>query len=112
MCDIDIDVVSECFSTKGTSLSYAKKCKYFVKKNIFVIFDCTQWQYGRGEDRLVVYVYDGDYLTGGFRRELINLSNGFENKTCEITHKNCKENCQKCSLRVYRVNKSFSIIDA
>ena len=91
-------------------MSYAKECKYFVKKNIFVIFDKIHWQYGRGEDRLVVYIYDGDYLTCEFRRELINLSNGFEDKTCVVRHNNCNENSQTHSLRVYRVNKSFSII--
>ena len=39
MCDIDINVVSESFSMKGPSLSYVKECKYFIKKNIFLIFN-------------------------------------------------------------------------
>ena len=74
MCDIDIDVVSELFSTKGPSLSYIKECKYFVKKNIFLIFYNVRWRHGMGEDKLLIYVYDGDYFHGIFRRELTRLS--------------------------------------
>ena len=60
MCDIDLDVVSECFSKKSSNV---KECKDFVKRNIFIIFNKITWELENGEKRLVVYVYDGDYLT-------------------------------------------------
>ena len=110
MCDIDIGVVSESFSMKGPSLSCIKECKYFVNKNIFLIFDNVRWRHGMGEDKLLIYVYDGDYFHSSFKKELTCLSDHHEKTTILI--KNCKKGKQQHSVRVYRISKSFSIIDA
>ena len=110
MCYIYIDVVSESFSMKGPSLSYVKECKYFIKKNIFLIFDNVRWRHGMGEDKLLIYIYDGDYFHSSFRRELTCLSNHHEKTTILI--KNCKKDEQQHSVHVYRISKSFSITDA
>ena len=108
MCDIDLDVVSECFSKKSSN---AKECKDFVKRNIFIIFDKITWELENGEERLVVYIYSGDYLSGGLRKVLIKLSERFEDSCYSINNGRSRENCQHHSLCVIRVSRHFSIID-
>ena len=74
MCDIDIDVVSEAFSTRGAdSPLYARECKKFRKKNIFLIIRRVTRLYVY-DTQIFVYVYDGDYLNAKFRKELIRMS--------------------------------------
>ena len=67
MCELDLDVVSEQFSRKE-SHSYTKECVDFVKQNVFIIFDKITWNNENGEENLVVYVYDGDYLKASLRK--------------------------------------------
>ena len=67
MCEIDIDVVSQTFSSKGPSMDYAMECKNFVKKNIFIIHDVVKYN---GKDTKLIYLYDGDYVLSSFRKEL------------------------------------------
>ena len=62
------------------------------------------------EDKLLIYVYDGDYFHSSFKKELTCLSDHHEKTTILI--KNCKKGKQQHSVRVYRISKSFSIIDA
>ena len=109
MCDIDLDMVSESFSKKSSN---AKECKDFVKRNIFIIFDKITMELENGEKRLVVYIYDGDYLTSGLHKVLIKLSERFEDSCYSINNGGSRENCQHHSLRVIRVSRHFSIINA
>ena len=109
MCDINLDVVSESFSKKSSN---AKECKDFVKRNIFITFDKITWELENGEERLMVYIHDGDYLTSGLCKALIKLSERFEGSCYFINNRGSRENCQHHSLRVIRVSRHFSIIDA
>ena len=111
MCELDLDVVSECFSMKVPS-SYHKESKDFVKQNIFIIiFDKITWNLEMGEERLMIYVYDGDYLTSGLHKKLINMSEQFDDHWFAINHDSSKENVQNRSLRVIRVSRHFCMID-
>ena len=67
MCEIDIDVVSQTYMSKGPLMDYAMECKNFVKKNVFIIHDVVKYS---GKDTTLIYVYDGDYLLSSFRKEL------------------------------------------
>ena len=119
MCELDLDVVSECFSEKE-SPTYSKECKDFVKQNMFIIFDKVTWNNETGENRLVVYVYDGDYLTSGLRKELARTSNRFDttwyvvNNLRDMTDKRnaLSDHCQFCDLSIIRDSRSFSMINA
>ena len=73
MCDVDLDVVSETFSSKESS-NYTLECKRFQKQNVFIILDDVTWNSENGECRLMIYIYDGDYCTSGLRKELIRQS--------------------------------------
>ena len=71
--EIDIDVASKSY-LKYSSKDYAKECGSFKKKNLYVLFDQTEWNNEDGEVRMCIYVLDGDFLTMGLRKELYRLS--------------------------------------
>ena len=109
MCDIDIDVVSEAFSMRGADSSiYARECKKFRKKNIFLIVRRVTRLYVY-DTQTFVYVYDGDYLNVKFRKELIKTSESDKDRVLLImTYRQCQRN----SICIYRINRLFSILDA
>ena len=96
------------------SPSHAKECKDYVKQNVFVIFDSVTWNHERGEDCLVIYVYDGGYLTCGLCRELTAMSDKIESAWYSINNMHngsSSDHHQFRNLSVIRVSKYFSIID-
>ena len=112
MCELNLDVVSECFSTKvPSSSSYHKECKDFIKQNIFIIFDKITWNLEMGEERLLIYVYDGDHLTSRLHKKLTNMSEQFDDHWFAVNHEGLKENVQNRSLQVIRVSRHFCMID-
>ena len=48
------------------------------------------WKYEDGEERMVVYVYDGDYLNVTFRKQLIRMSDSLELNHYSIRTIMCK----------------------
>ena len=72
----------------------------FVKQNVFIIFDKITWNNENGgEDNLMVYVYDGDYLKVSLCKELINMSKEMSSNWFAINHvcnsDSSVEACQK-----------------
>ena len=118
MCEIDLDNVSKIFLNKQSAF-HAMQCKKFIKQNIFIIFDQVTWNDEGGERRLVVYVYNGDYLTANLRKELVRFDQRMDNVTFAVNHlwrmeDDCKKltpQCQFHHLCVKWVSKWFSIID-
>ena len=110
MCDIDIDVVSEAFSMQGAdSPLYARECKEFRKKIIFLIVRrVTRWYVY--DTQIFVYVYDGDYLNVKFGKELIRTSESDKDRVLLI--KTYQHQCQCNSICIYRINRLFSILNA
>ena len=109
MCHIDIDVVSEAFSMRSAdSPLYARECKKFRKKNIFLIIRRVTRSHVY-DTQIFVYVYDGDYLNAKFRKELIRMSESDKDRVLLIT---TYHQCQHNSIRIYRINRLFSILDA
>ena len=61
------------------------------------------------DTQIFVYVYDGDYLNAKFRKELIRTSESDKDRVLLIkTYRQCQSN----SIRIYRINRLFSILDA
>ena len=55
--DIDLDVVSDNFSTMNSPL-HASHCKQYIKQNVFIVYDNITWKYEDGEERMVVRMSD------------------------------------------------------
>ena len=62
------------------------------------------------DTQIFVYVYDGDYLNAKFRKELIKTSESDKDRVLLI--KTYQRQCQHNSIRIYRINRLFSILDA
>ena len=107
--DIDLDVVSDNFSTMN-SLLHASHCKQYIKQNIFIVYDNITWKYENGEERMVVYVYDGDYLNVTFRKQLIRMSDSLEPNHYSIRVRD--HHVQDHQLTVKRVSRHFSMLDS
>ena len=107
--DIDLDVVSDNFSTMNSPL-HTSHCKQYIKQNIFIVYDNITRKYEDGEERMVVYVYDGDYLNVTFRKQLIRMSDSLEPNHYSIRVRD--HHVQDHQLTVKRVSRHFSMLDS
>ena len=107
--DIDLDIVSDNFSTMNSPL-HVSHCKQYIKQSIFIVYDNITWKYEDGEERMVVYVYDGDYLNVTFRKQLIRMSDCLEPNHYSIRARD--HHVQDHQLTVKRVSRHFSMLDS
>ena len=89
---------------------HVSHCKQYIKQNIFIIYDNITWKYEDGEERMVVYVYDGDYLNVTFRKQLIRMSDSLELNHYSIRVRD--HHVQDHQLTVKRVSRHFSMLDS